>query len=164
VFRDARGIFFETWNAEVFARNGIPDTFVQDNQSGSIRGTLRGLHYQSRVPQGKLLRVLAGEILDVVVDLRRSSASFGQWRSWRLDAGGHQLLWVPEGFAHGFIALSEWAEIAYKCTAPYHAASEVSIRWDDACLAIDWQIPPGIEPLLSEKDAAGLAFRDAPMF
>ena len=163
IFRDPRGYFLESWNAMTFRACGIDASFVQDNHSGSVRGTLRGLHYQSLVQQGKLVRVLTGEILDVAVDVRRASPTFGQWRSWILDAASHRMLWIPTGFAHGFVARSEWAEVAYKCTAPYDAASEVSIRWDDPALAIDWQLGTGDVPRLSPKDAAGLSFADAPM-
>jgi dTDP-4-dehydrorhamnose 3,5-epimerase len=163
VFPDDRGFFLESWNAATFRTLGIEAAFVQDNHSGSVRGTLRGLHYQSAVPQGKLVRVLAGEILDVAVDIRPGSPTFGQWRAWRLDAVRHRMLWVPRGFAHGFLALAEWVEVAYKCDAPYHRDSEVSIRWDDPEIGIDWGLAEVGTPRLSPKDAAGVTLREAPI-
>ncbi len=163
-FRDERGYVFVSSNTQTFTAVGISETVVQDNHAGSVRGTFRGLHYQSATPQAKLIQVLIGEILDVVVDLRRESPTFGRWHSWILDASLHRALWVPAGFAHGFVTRSEWSEIAYKCTAHYDPASEVTIRWDDADLAIDWQLADGQPPCVSAKDARGVAFRAAPTF
>jgi dTDP-4-dehydrorhamnose 3,5-epimerase len=163
VFEDARGLFYESWNRRAFeAAVGAPCEFVQDNHSVSIRGVLRGLHYQLPNPQAKLVRVTAGEIFDVAVDLRRGSPTFGRWVAERLSAERRSQLWIPEGFAHGFLALSERAEVLYKATAYYHPESERCIRWDDPDLAIPWPLetPPSVSP----KDAAGLAFRQAPTF
>ena len=161
VFGDARGFFFESWNqrqwAELLAGHGQePVALVQDNHSRSRRGVLRGLHYQlPPQPQGKLVRCVAGEIFDVAVDLRRSSPSFGQWVGARLSAGNHQQLWVPVGFAHGFLTLSEQAEVLYKTTDFWSQPCERAIRWDDPDLAVSWPeegLAAG-QPLLAEKDA-----------
>lgn len=162
LFRDERGFFLEAWNERTLTALGLAHSFVQDNHSGSISRTLRGLHYQWAVPQGKLVRVVAGTVLDVAVDLRPGSSTFGRWSAWELDAASHRQLWIPPGFAHGFLVQSDWAEVLYKCTAPYDPMSEVTIRWDDPTLAIDWRLPPGIEPLLSAKDRAGVSLADAP--
>jgi dTDP-4-dehydrorhamnose 3,5-epimerase len=161
VFGDARGFFFESWNqrqwAELLAEHGQePVALVQDNHSRSSRGVLRGLHYQlPPQPQGKLVRCVAGEIFDVAVDLRRSSPSFGQWVGARLSAGNHQQMWVPVGFAHGFLTLSEQAEVLYKTTDFWSQPCERAIRWDDPDLAVSWPeegLAAG-QPLLAEKDA-----------
>jgi dTDP-4-dehydrorhamnose 3,5-epimerase len=162
VFGDARGFFFESWNARDFAAGGIDAEFVQDSHSRSLRGVVRGLHYQIRQPQGKLIRVVAGEIFDVVVDIRKSSPTCGRHVAVRLSADTHQMLWVPPGFAHGFCVLSEYAEILYKQTAYYAPEHERSLLWNDPRLGIDW--PLADDPTLSEKDRAGLPFRQAEIF
>jgi dTDP-4-dehydrorhamnose 3,5-epimerase len=163
VHSDARGFFFESYNATSFTNaTGITAEFVQDNHSHSVRGVLRGLHYQWPQPQGKLIRVIHGRVLDVAVDLRRSSPSFGQWVSVELVEERHQQLWIPSGFAHGFVVLSDRADVVYKTTDYYAPEHERCIRWDDATLAIDWQITGA--PLISPKDAAGRAFEDAVTF
>jgi dTDP-4-dehydrorhamnose 3,5-epimerase len=161
VFSDARGFFFETWHEQKFAAAGIPARFVQDNHSHSVRYTLRGLHYQIQQPQGKLVRVTHGEVYDVAVDLRRSSPRYGQWVGATLSAANHQMLWVPPGFAHGYLALSDEVDFLYQCTDFYAPPHERSIRWDDPRLAIAWPLPPGTMPQLSAKDAAAPAFADA---
>lgn len=163
VFGDARGFFYESFNARTFEQaTGLTRGFVQDNHSRSQQGVLRGLHYQLEQPQGKLVRVIHGEILDVAVDIRRSSATFGQWVAVHLSGHNHRQLWIPEGFAHGFVVLSETAECLYKTTDYYRPEAERCIRWDDPDLAIDW--PLDRSPLLSAKDAKGLALRDAEVF
>jgi dTDP-4-dehydrorhamnose 3,5-epimerase len=164
VFGDNRGFFMETWEARKFGKAGLGLTFVQDNHSRSVKGTLRGLHYQIRQPQGKLVRVIAGEVFDVAVDLRRSSPTFGQWVSERLSAENKKMLWVPPGFAHGFYVLSESAEFLYKCTDYYGPEHERTIRWNDPNLGIDWPLPPGGHPVLSAKDAAGKLFGQAEVY
>ncbi len=151
VFGDARGFFLERYHAERYAEAGI-GAFVQDNHSRSRRGTLRGLHFQRRHPQGKLVEVARGQIWDVVVDLRRGSPTFGQWEGFDLDDEAHRQLWVPVGFAHGFCVLSDEADVLYKCTDVYRPDDEGGIAWDDPDLAIDW---PALETvLLSDKDRA----------
>lgn len=164
VIADNRGYFKETWNRKAFAEAGLDLDFVQDNQSRSSRGVLRGLHYQLHQPQGKLVRVLSGSIFDVAVDLRRSSPSFGEWAGAELSAENHAMLWVPAGFAHGFYVTSESAEISYKCTDFYSPGDERTIRWDDPELQIAWPIPPGQSPAVSEKDAQGVPFATADLF
>jgi len=161
VFGDARGFFVETWNRRTFAAAGLDVTFVQDNHSRSARGTLRGLHYQVKQTQGKLVRAAVGRVFDVAVDLRRSSPTFGRWVGVTLSDTGHEMLWVPPGFAHGFLVLSETADFQYKCTDYYAPEHERSIRWDDPELRIDWPLPDGTEPLLSLKDREARKFRDA---
>lgn len=161
VHRDARGFLLETWRSDRYADAGIPAGFVQDNHSRSARGTLRGLHYQVDVVQGKLVRCSQGEVFDVAVDLRRGSPGFGRWVGVTLSDREHRQLWIPPGCAHGFYVLSETADLVYKCTAPYAPAHERIVRWDDPDLAIAWPLQGGV-PLVSPKDAAGLAFRDAP--
>lgn len=159
VFGDDRGFFYESFNAKVFEeKTGISTTFVQDNHSKSQKGVLRGLHYQLENTQGKLVRVTHGEVLDVAVDVRRSSPHFGQWVGVRLSADNRRQLWVPEGFAHGFVVLSDSAEFLYKTTDYYNPAAERCIRWDDPDLAIDWQLTEA--PLLSAKDQLGQSFKD----
>ena len=161
VFGDDRGFFFESWNQQVFAaaceaQGQTAPAFVQDNHSRSSRGVLRGLHYQLPPhPQGKLVRCVVGEIFDVAVDIRRSSPTFGQWVGAVLSGENHQQLWVPEGFAHGFLTLSAHAEVLYKTTDFWSKDCEGAIRWDDPQLAIRWPLDPigGMEPLLAEKDA-----------
>jgi dTDP-4-dehydrorhamnose 3,5-epimerase len=163
VFGDERGFFFESFNARTFAEvTGVQREFVQDNHTRSQRGVLRGLHYQVKQPQGKLVRVTQGEVFDVVVDLRRSSATFGSWAGIILSAENKRQLWVPEGFAHGFLVLSESAEFLYKTTDYYAPEHERCIRWDDPDLAIDWPITEA--PQLSAKDQAGVNFKDADLF
>ena len=164
VFGDPRGFFIETYRAERFAEAGIPNIFVQDNHSGSRQGTLRGLHYQIRRTQGKLLRVVVGEIFDVAVDIRRSSPTFRQWVGVTLSADNKRQLWVPPGFAHGFYVLSEWAELVYKATDIYAPEWERTILWNDPEIGIEWPIIPGTEPLLSEKDTKGTPVSDADLF
>lgn len=163
IFGDQRGFFMETWQAAKFAAAGIGAAFVQDNHSKSARGVLRGLHYQLRQPQGKLVRVIAGEIYDVAVDLRRASPSFGRWVGETLSAENKKMLWVPPGFAHGFYVLSESAEFLYKCTEFYAPADERVIRWDDPDLAVAWPLRGG-PPLLSARDGRGASFREAEYF
>ncbi len=160
-FGDSRGYFMESWNARDFAAAGIGDDFVQDNLSVSSRHTLRGLHYQVRQPQGKLVRVVDGEVFDVAVDLRKSSKTYGKWVGRVLSAENKHALWIPPGFAHGFLVLSESAAFEYKCTDYYAPEHERSIRWDDMDIGIDWPLPEGVRPLLSGKDAAGVSLRDS---
>lgn len=163
VFGDDRGFFYESFNARAFAEaTGCALQFVQDNHSRSTKGVLRGLHYQIEQAQGKLVRVTAGEVLDVAVDIRRSSATFGQWVSVRLSAQNHRQMWVPPGFAHGFVVLSESADFVYKTTDYYAPSAERCIRWDDPQLAIDWELQGA--PILSPKDQAGKALSEADLF
>ena len=163
VFGDARGYFYESWNRRRFCELvGRDVDFVQDNHSASVRGVLRGLHYQIRQPQGKLVRVIAGEAFDVAVDLRRSSPTFGRWVGERLSAQNRRMLWIPEGFAHGFIVLSEACEFLYKATDYYAPEHERTLLWNDPDLAIVW--PYEGEPLLKPKDAAGASLKVAETF
>ena len=166
VFGDARGFFMETWNARSFESIGIKAQFVQDNHSRSSKNVLRGLHYQLRQPQGKLVRVTVGEIWDVAVDLRRASPSFGRWAGTRLDAASHRMLWVPAGFAHGFIVLSELAEVQYKTTDYYAPEHERTLLWNDPALAIPWPLAgqPAAQPVLSDKDRRGTPLARAETF
>jgi dTDP-4-dehydrorhamnose 3,5-epimerase len=159
VFGDARGFFLESWNARAFAVAGIRAEFVQDNHARSARNVLRGLHYQIRQPQGKLVRAVAGEIFDVAVDLRRSSPTFGRWVGVNLSADNKRMAWVPAGFAHGYLVLSDVAEVLYKATDYYAPEHERSIVWNDPDVGITWPITGA--PVLSAKDAAGVRFRDA---
>lgn len=164
VFGDARGFFFESFNARSFeAATGARPNFVQDNHSRSGRGVLRGLHYQIRQPQGKLVRVTAGEVFDVAVDLRKSSPTFGKWYGHRLSGENKFQLWIPAGFAHGFVVLSDSADFLYKTTDYWAPEFERCIAWNDPDLAIDWQLA-GMAPLVSAKDAQGVAFRNAEVF
>ncbi|MCI1709196.1 MAG: dTDP-4-dehydrorhamnose 3,5-epimerase [Chiayiivirga sp.] len=149
VFGDERGYFYESWNHSRFREAGIDATFVQSNVSQSTRGVLRGLHYQWPNPQGKLVSVLEGEVYDVAVDVRRGSPHFGRWSAAMLTADNKRHFWIPEGFAHGFVVVSERATFTYLCTAPYDAASDAGIRWNDAAIGIDW---PVAHPILSGKD------------
>ena len=151
VFGDDRGSFFESFNLDRFAEHGLSPRFVQGNVSSSQRGVLRGLHYQWPNPQGKYVSVVEGEVWDVAVDIRRGSPTYGQWAAVVLSAENRRHFWIPEGFAHGFVALSERAVFTYLCTATYDASADANIRWDDPQLAIDW---PVTDPLLSPKDAA----------
>jgi len=166
-FGDERGWFSEVFNAETFRKAGLPGEFVQDNQSFSVKGVLRGLHYQLVEPQGKLVRVLSGHIWDVAVDLRRESPTFGQWQGFDLapknNVGELELLWIPEGFAHGFLVLSDTAEVLYKTTRGYYPAGERCVRWDDKDLGIEWPLEKlgGVEPAVSAKDARGVGFKEA---
>jgi dTDP-4-dehydrorhamnose 3,5-epimerase len=164
VFGDARGFFLETWNQQAFANAGLNLNFVQDNHSRSAQGILRGLHYQTQQTQGKLVRVTAGKVFDVAVDLRQSSPSFGQWFGVELSEDNHRMFWVPAGFAHGFYVMSESADFIYKCTDFYAPQAEHSIRWDDPTLNIQWPIPTGESPKLSAKDANGVWFKEAELF
>ena len=163
VFGDARGFFFESFNARDFAQaTGLQVDFVQDNHSKSARGVLRGLHYQIEHAQGKLVRVVQGEVFDVAVDLRKSSPTFGQWEGVHLSADNHKQLWIPPGFAHGFVVLSESAEFLYKTTDYYSPEHERCIRWDDPEIGINW--PMTVAPALSGKDAAAGALMEAELF
>ncbi len=160
---DERGYFMETFRLSHFQERGLDYQFVQDNQSKSRRGILRGLHYQLNQPQGKLLRVVSGEIFDVAVDLRQSSASFGKWVGETLSAENGKQLWVPPGFAHGFLVLSDSAEITYKCTDYYNPADEHSLLWNDPAVGIDWP-DAGSDVVLSDKDRAGKSLADSALF
>lgn len=163
VIGDARGFFLESWNQATFAQAGLTMNFVQDNHSRSARGVLRGLHYQLENPQGKLVRVTQGAVFDVAVDIRRSSPHFGQWVGAELSAENHRMLWIPPGFAHGFLVLSESADFLYKCTTLYHPPSDRGIRWDDPQIGIIWP-DVGVTPQLSGKDAAAPLLTDAEIF
>jgi dTDP-4-dehydrorhamnose 3,5-epimerase len=162
VFGDQRGFFLESWNKRAFAAAGIGAHFVQDNHSRSGRHVLRGLHYQLRQAQGKLVRVIAGEIYDVAVDIRRASATFGRWVGERLSADNRRMLWIPPGFAHGFLVVSEAAEVLYKATDYYAPEHERTIAWNDPELAIAWPLTG--TPILSAKDASGTRLRDAEVY
>lgn len=163
VFGDERGFFFESFNQTLFeAAVGKPVQFVQDNHSRSVKNVLRGLHYQIQHPQGKLVRVVQGEVFDVAVDIRKSSKTFGQWVGEILSAENKRQIWIPEGFAHGFVVLSETAEFLYKTTEYYAPAHERCILWNDPALQIEW--PAGIQPILSTKDAQGKPFNEAEVF
>lgn len=164
VFGDHRGFFMETWNRRPFAEAGIDVDFVQDNHSCSVQGTLRGMHYQVHRPQGKLVRVTAGEVFDVVVDLRRNSDNFGRWVGRHISARNRLMLWVPPGFAHGFYVVSEAAEFLYKCTDYYAPELERVLAWDDAQIGIKWPLISGKPPLLLERDALGLPLARAEIF
>jgi dTDP-4-dehydrorhamnose 3,5-epimerase len=164
VFGDTRGFFFESFNARSFeAATGARVSFVQDNHSRSARGVLRGLHYQVRQPQGKLVRVVAGEVFDVAVDIRKSSATFGQWYGHQLSAENKLQLWIPAGFAHGFVVLSESADFLYKTTDYWAPEHERCLAWNDPTLAIDWHLGDRT-PQVSAKDAQGIVFQDAEVF
>ncbi len=159
VFGDERGFFLESYNETIMAQAGITQRFVQDNHSYSAGNVVRGLHYQLERPQGKLIRVVVGEIFDIAVDLRRGSATFGQWFGAMLSDQNKRMLWIPPGFAHGFSVQSEGAHVLYKATEFYHPASERTILWNDPALGIDWQLRG--EPIVSAKDASGVRFPDA---
>jgi dTDP-4-dehydrorhamnose 3,5-epimerase len=158
IFGDARGFFLETWQKEKFAAAGIDATFVQDNHSRSSRWTLRGLHFQTEHTQGKLVHVTAGNVFDVVVDLRRSSSTFGKWWGVELSADNHLMLLVPPGLAHGILVTSQQADFLYKCTELYSPAHERTLAWNDPALAIAWPLPSEINPILSAKDSHGTPF------
>jgi dTDP-4-dehydrorhamnose 3,5-epimerase len=162
VFGDERGFFLESYNQKVFAELGIEEHFVQDNHSGSRRNVLRGLHYQIKQAQGKLVRAVEGEILDVAVDMRRSSPTFGGWEAVRLSGENKRMLWIPQGFAHGFRVISEKAQVVYKATDYYAPEHERTVAWDDPDLKIDWELDG--EPIVSAKDQRGVALRDAETF
>lgn len=163
IFGDQRGFFFESFNRKIFAeKTGLNLDFVQDNHSRSQQNVLRGLHYQIEQPQGKLVRTILGEIFDVAVDIRKSSSTFGQWIGVNLSAENKKQLWIPEGFAHGFLVLSEVAEVLYKTTDYYAPEYERSIRWNDPDININWNLKT--EPLLSKKDQVGLPFKQAEIF
>jgi len=163
VFGDDRGFFFESFNAQAFERaTGLKRDFVQDNHSKSAKNVLRGLHYQIRNPQGKLVRVVQGEVFDIAVDLRKCSKSFGQWIGIRLSAENKKQFWVPEGFAHGFVVLSETAEFLYKTTDYYYPEHERCVLWNDPSIAVQW--PVDVEPQLSAKDRAGMLLAEAEVF
>jgi len=163
VFGDERGFLLESWNARRFCDAvGFDISFVQDNHSRSRRGVLRGLHYQIKQPQGKLVRVAIGRVFDAVVDLRKSSPTFGRWAGAELSGDNHRQLWIPAGFAHGFLVLSDSADFLYKTTDYYAPQHERSVLWNDPAIGIDW--PTDGEPTLSAKDKAGVLLRDAPVF
>jgi dTDP-4-dehydrorhamnose 3,5-epimerase len=163
VFGDERGFFMESWNARAFREAvGSEIQFVQDNHSRSRRGVLRGLHYQIRRPQGKLVRVTSGRVFDVAIDLRKSSPSFGRWTGVELSADNHRQLWIPAGFAHGFLVLSDSADFLYKTTDYYAPEHERSVAWNDAAIGIDW--PAEVTPVLSAKDQAGVPLHEAEVF
>jgi dTDP-4-dehydrorhamnose 3,5-epimerase len=162
VFADERGFFFESYNQQALADAGITENFVQDNHSCSSRNVLRGLHYQVEHPQGKLVRVVEGEIIDVAVDLRRSSPSFGRWEAVRLSGDNKRMLWIPPGLAHGFRVLSEEAHVLYKATDYYAPEHERTLAWNDPYLKINWELDG--EPIVSAKDQSGVAFRGAESF
>ncbi|WP_025564776.1 dTDP-4-dehydrorhamnose 3,5-epimerase [Psychromonas sp. SP041] len=162
VFGDERGFFMETFRTSLFNEQCGEREFVQENHSKSSHGILRGLHYQTENTQGKLVRVTKGEVFDVAVDMRKDSPTFGEWVGVLLSAENKRQLWVPEGFAHGFYVTTDEAEFVYKCTDIYNPSSEVSIKWDDPKINIEWPINPDQKPLLSAKDENGLSFSDAP--
>ena len=164
VFGDARGFFLETWQAPKFGAAGITANFVQDNHSRSAQWTLRGLHFQTKHVQGKLVRVTSGSVFDVVVDLRRSSSTFGKWWGVELSAENHLMLWVPEGLAHGILVTSDEADFLYKCTDIYSPAHEKTLAWDDPALTIQWPLAPGVRPKLSAKDTKGTSFAEIEKF
>ena len=162
VFGDERGFFLESYNERVFSNLGIPDRFVQDNHSRSTKNVLRGLHYQMKQTQGKLIRVVEGEILDVAVDLRRSSANFGKWEAVLLSGENKRMLWIPRGFAHGFLVTSPSAHVLYKATDYYAPEHERTLAWNDPDLNVDWRLDG--EPIISAKDRRGVLLRQADCF
>ena len=164
VFEDQRGFFLESYHKEQFAAAGLDADFVQDNHSGSRQGSLRGLHYQIRQPQGKLVRVIAGDAFDVAVDLRQASPTFGRWVGALLSADKKNQLWIPPGFAHGFYVLSTWAEVLYKATEYYAPQWERSLLWNDPALGIAWPLRAAEAPLLSEKDRTGVPLAGAEVY
>jgi dTDP-4-dehydrorhamnose 3,5-epimerase len=164
VYADERGFFMETYRAADFAAAGIAEAFVQDNNSGSIQGTLRGLHYQIRQTQGKLVQVVFGEIFDVAVDLRRSSLMFGQWIGEILSAENKRQIWIPPGFAHGFYVLSEWANVIYKASDYYAPEWDRTLLWNDPEIGIEWPLLEGLSLNVSEKDSKGLPLKEAETF
>ena len=164
VFGDNRGFLMECWHREKFRDGNIDTDFVQDNHSRSGKNILRGLHYQIKRPQGKLVRVTTGEVFDVAVDIRKSSPTYGQWVGQVLSEDNKMIMWIPPGFAHGFLVISDSADLCYKCTDYYAPEYDRAIRWDDPDLAIDWPLPEGVTPILSGKDANAPLFRDAETF
>ena len=165
VFGDARGFFFESFNARDFAQaTGLACTFVQDNHSKSSQGVLRGLHFQVQHPQGKLVRVVAGSVFDVAVDIRQDSPTYGKWAGIELSAQNHKQMWIPAGLAQGFLVLSETAEFLYKTTDYYHPQSEACLAWNDPQVNIEWPLPQGIAPNMNAKDSAGFSWDAAPKF
>lgn len=164
VFEDSRGFFMETFNKKLYAELGLSTDFVQDNHSGSAQGVLRGLHYQIRQTQGKLVRVVSGEVFDVAVDLRKSSDTFGQWVGETLSAENKRMMWIPAGFAHGFYTLSEWADVIYKVTDYYAPEWDRTLRWDDPGVGVEWPLLGGEPPILSGKDARGVPLAEADLF
>jgi len=161
IHEDSRGFFMETWQAKRYQENGIDAQFVQSNHSRSSRGTLRGLHYQVQQPQGKLVRVICGEVFDVAVDLRKSSPTFGQWTAVTLSDENKSLVWIPPGFAHGFLVLSEYADFEYRCTDYYAPQHERTICWDDPDIGVTWPSSGSQDLSLSAKDSAGTSLKDA---
>jgi len=164
IFGDSRGFFMETWHRERFRDGGIDYDFVQDNHSRSLKNTLRGMHYQLTQPQGKLVRAISGEIYDVAIDIRKSSPNFGKWVGAYISEENRKMLWVPPGFAHGFLVTSDSAEVCYKCTDYYAPESERSLLWNDKAVDIKWPLDAGITPLLSDKDKIGKGLIDAEVF
>lgn len=164
IFGDHRGFFMETYQQDVFFDVGIKAKFIQDNHSGSVKGTLRGLHYQLEKPQAKLLRVVVGEVFDVAVDIRSGSPTFGKWVGCTLSAENKKQFWVPKGFAHGFYVISDWAEVIYKVDDVYSPESERTILWNDPTIGISWPIEDWVEPILSNKDLKGVPFNQAEVF
>lgn len=164
MFGDARGFFQESWNKKRFHAAGMDMEFVQDNHSRSIRHTLRGLHYQLRKPQGKLVRVVRGEIFDIAADIRRQSPTFGRWVGTKLSEDNHHQLLIPAGFAHGFLVLSEIADVLYKTTDFFDPADQHCIRWNDPTIGVQWPLPAGVAPVLSAKDADGLSLDQSEVF
>jgi len=165
VFADARGFFFESFNARAFRdATGVEAGFVQDNHAHSAGGVLRGLHYQIEQPQGKLVRVVAGEVFDVAVDLRRGSPTFGSWEGFTLSADDRRMLWVPPGFAHGYLVVSASADVLYKTTDYWAPQHERCLRWDDPTVGVRWPLPGGAAPILSAKDGAGAPFGEAEVY
>lgn len=164
VFGDDRGFFLESWNRRAYAELGLDVEFVQDNHSRSQQGILRGLHFQTQHAQGKLVRVTSGAVYDVIVDLRRSSPTFGRWYGVELRADLHNMLWMPPGFAHGFYVLSDSADFLYKTSDYYHPESEITLRWDDPTVAVEWPLASGNPPTLSAKDRDGLPWEEIPLF
>ncbi len=160
VFKDERGYFMETYNQNDFKEAGLDMVFVQDNQSMSVRGVLRGLHYQKQFPQGKLVRVVRGEVFDVAVDLRVDSETYGKWFGVTLSAENKKQFYIPEGFAHGFLVLSDEAEFVYKCTDFYHPGDEGGMAWNDPDIGIEWPLQDGVELIISEKDQKWGGFKD----
>ena len=160
VFKDERGYFMETYNQNDFKEAGLDMVFVQDNQSMSVRGVLRGLHYQKQFPQGKLVRVVRGEVFDVAVDLRAGSETYGKWFGVTLSAENKKQFYIPEGFAHGFLVLSDEAEFVYKCTDFYHPGDEGGMAWNDPDIGIEWPLQDGVELIISEKDQKWGGFKD----
>lgn len=164
IFSDERGFFMEAYRQKLYSESGIKQSFVQDNHSGSRQGTLRGLHYQIRQSQGKLVRVIVGEVFDVAVDLRRSSATFGKWQGATLSAENRLQLWIPPGFAHGFYVTSPWAEIIYKTTDYYAPEWDRTLLWNDPQVGINWPIPQGEQPIVSAKDTRGKLLEEADIY